>query len=851
MSPPAKKTLSIVSWNVQTFFETKAQANPYVNVVINGVLEDLDADVCLLLETRENVSVNLSAIEHRLANPTSYKPDESTEDEWDTKELEEEAAEALKQAPVLSVQPLKYMAIGTELTGKRFKPPERIFLYDNDNKNKIWPKFHKAQSLTGNTYNQLWKTTYSSSGVLQAYYTPFSASSNSVINIWNVGANATAESDVEFRLNRCTDCGDHLGKNAACDTCAGFNPFSTALENLRNELDSVSYRAMGNVELETYGILVRPHNLFFNYGRLIQLKDKAASADHWGCQILRYAPPPPNAKLSLQERAQIFKRWARLPSKASDTDVAKALQAKLVNQGIDPDTTALAGKLDALGVPRQTSQPMSEELSLEQRVGLLGLPSNATPQEVIGAVDKALQQQRSDPVAIAWDAQFTALGIPTEPAVGDLLPYLDPSSTTFGRSPFVVPMVARLSGDTGETAFPVVGFHAPYGADNGPGLQVRVDALAQLLQADVGSKDRRAFRDHDPAIIIGDLNLDLAESTTNMFGKAAHDAYQALASSGFDYLIPKVPSSLISVFNNNWKKQKKSNKYEGAPFLSKTGDVTNFTSSAYDNILVRGTALKKKVITAAVVDVLGWIKDKLQKGLLDPTAAIQEWSDFTKLDDDQKAFFIYRVFVSDHLPVVLDLEVDPLPDNFDEQAKARLWINRIAYAKSKIRRFEVSYTKALWLDLCPATTLYSVTGPVSTLYIATLTALTDSGFALSDGANTQTFGRPAHLYGVPELNKPAAVLIADPGTNKQYVHALIGCGNPTELFVPVDRVANCAITIGRVTAVAKDRKRFRIAMGEYRCTLPVPESWPDAPAKDSYVLVVLEGCNVQPVQTAV
>ena len=61
--PPLPDVLSMVSWNVQTFEAGKSLSNPFVNAVINRVLEALSADICVLLETRGDSYINMNAIE--------------------------------------------------------------------------------------------------------------------------------------------------------------------------------------------------------------------------------------------------------------------------------------------------------------------------------------------------------------------------------------------------------------------------------------------------------------------------------------------------------------------------------------------------------------------------------------------------------------------------------------------------------------------------------------------------------------------------------------------------------------------------------------------------------------------
>jgi len=402
-----------------------------------------------------------------------------------------------------------------------------------------------------------------------------------------------------------------------------------------------------------------------------------------------------------------------------------------------------------------------------------------------------------------------------------------------------------LSGDTEETEIPLVGFHAPYGEDNPEGFKMRVYSLIQVLDADVG--DGLAFQAHDSAILIGDLNLDLNDAHTR--GEYAQDAYAGLAEAGFLPGIPAVPSSLASVFNNNWKKNKLRTKYDEAPALSRTGDVTKFTSSAYDNVLVKGDKLRSKVITAAVIDVIGWIKEGLESNppVISEEGALLEWPGFAKLNSDQKAFFIYRAFVSDHLPVVLDIEVEPLPDDYDLQIQALLVKQRLKSPKLKL--LELTYSDCHWIDSCPATessdwivTARSIVGIRRVTKFDRQTGFTLQDFTDSGQPISRDFSVPIRVIGSPAVTQLAAgIEMKATPLSLKYVEALVDCANRAEYFVAIDPDRHSALLIGRVTKVSRDGLRFRIEVGSHRCVLTRPDRWPNPPEVGSYILAVLEG----------
>jgi hypothetical protein len=374
--------------------------------------------------------------------------------------------------------------------------------------------------------------------------------------------------------------------------------------------------------------------------------------------------------------------------------------------------------------------------------------------------------------------------------------------------------------------------------------------LQQLLAADVGSRDRRSLEAHDCAIVMGDFNLDSSASPTNMHGAAAVRGYDGLAARGFVRVIPAVRSSLISVFNNKWKAQGMTTKYDGAGFVNVHGGVTNFTSSAYDNIFIRGGALRDRVWTGCVVDVLGWIKTQIQLGKLALEPAKAEWNGFQQLDLDQQAFFIYRVFVSDHLPVLLDVLVAPQPPDFQERARSQLWIQRLAAARSTVRRHELEYASTAFLNRCPPVQPFYEELPRTLTGIGMVCANQD-GYVIDFGpaGARRAFPPPIKTFGAPTPGEPVAVICRRASASEPpHTYAVCGLARPEERFLAID--ADYTLVVGRVTAISKDGTRFRLVIGTCRCTFacPTPD---DPPPKGSFVVALLKGCLLKDVVVAV
>lgn len=907
LGPPPKKVLTIVSWNVQKYEESKAVRNVYVNVVINRILDELKADICLLLESRENNSVNLAAIEHRLANPSTYKEYESSEEAWDAKELEAEAADVLKNSESVASMVSTYETLSTELTGKRYKPPFRIYLYDSGKNEKFFPSMAKAFSIDPRSpkhspvYNGAWKRFYLGSDVLRAYYEPsYIDTGTAIADLALVPLNSTAEANVMFRLKKCAECGERFGISVDCARCQELNPYSTAADNLRNEIKDCAF-SLGGVDLETYAILARsqPQGSFDG---VIQMCDKAAQAYRYRTGLLRHMVPP-LAPYTPQERCAAYlfgrghaptstedQKWqlmaADLDARRIDADrfgesamfdalgIEKqvipppvlrddgsrwaeflttlqpgsnpdhVLNHTVATKNIDPATLTLGQKLDVVGIANSVVQPARDMTHEERRQVFAQRYPGKTAADV-------LTQTGVHPKAVAFSAGLDCIKFPTIAPKGARLPYLDPSASTYGRSPFVLSMSATLSNETTAIDFPVAGFHAPFGDDNAKGMQIRVDAVLQMLEADAGDKKR--LGDHDNAIIIGDLNLDPTESLGNMKGAAAGRAYSGLLAAGFEPAIPKVPSSLTTVFNS--KKKTSSDgpykRFEDVPYQKLTGDVTSFTSSAYDNVLVRGQKLQSKIVTAAVVDVVGWIQDEIARGVFDPAGAAHDWPGFTNLTPLQQAFFIYRNYVSDHLPVVVDIEVEPLKPEFYKMQEDLSLYRRIQAQRDTIRVNRLAYTSCVHMDTWPAVALLTLEGPKADFHIAVVTSLAPTHMSVDTANGPLQLPLPKSPQGMISPDLPVAIVYVK--GDKPYVHMAVGLSEPREAMTVIEPQAQAALVflMGKIMRISSDGKKVRVAVDRYRCVLPVPDECSLPPKVGGYVMALLEGCREEQINMVV
>ena len=155
--PLKPNVLTIVSWNIETFAPGKSLKYPYVNAIINRILQALSADVCILLETREDSYINMNAIENKAEGDPNFKwvspfteepgaeeeADEQDDEEEDDMDEESSAAavppdvdaesdeERLKNVKLKGGgEPLTFTQVVSPMTGRRWTAPKQIFMPD-------------------------------------------------------------------------------------------------------------------------------------------------------------------------------------------------------------------------------------------------------------------------------------------------------------------------------------------------------------------------------------------------------------------------------------------------------------------------------------------------------------------------------------------------------------------------------------------------------------------------------------------------------------------------------------------------------------------------------------------------
>jgi hypothetical protein len=252
---------------------------------------------------------------------------------------------------------------------------------------------------------------------------------------------------------------------------------------------------------------------------------------------------------------------------------------------------------------------------------------------------KAVDVDRYAATLIASDENALPLG------------YAQPGGNFAGRCPFLIPVT--IAAKQGEHKIPIVAFHAPFGKDTVAGLGYRRDALVELFKGNIAWNGPKPIHEFDDAIVIGDFNLDslLLKKDTKPAVIVA-DFFRQFEDKGFKPLIDQEPTSL--------KKFK----------LSKVNvtETRDCLSSGYDNILVKG--LEGEKVSGSVVDVIEFIATRRKKmeGIIEayfkevPTSSKKAaWNALMSsplaADDLVFGYFVYSQFVSDHLPVLLEIKV--------------------------------------------------------------------------------------------------------------------------------------------------------------------------------------------------
>jgi hypothetical protein len=319
-------------------------------------------------------------------------------------------------------------------------------------------------------------------------------------------------------------------------------------------------------------------------------------------------------------------------------------------------------------------------------------------------------------------------GLLSNDADGEPLGYQTPQSPINGRAPFFLE-VQVCPPDKKWIRVPVISFHAPYGQsakdkkkkkkkatpDDGEELPplgrprdepldedllaMRSEAVQKLLQLgipDYTGGPPRPLQDFDDAVIAGDFNLDMMKERRS---RHISEAYQALRKQGFREMIRNTPTTLRTVDTCLPARNE--------PSLPEHPD---WYSAAYDNIFVKQkdlelcpTLIEANPLVAGVVDVFDvmtrhqdeFFNDQTVQRIGNPAnyhatekypapknlgdldgpaiRARNETARYLQTGDRlrEKAFFLYRKYISDHLPVFVDFFVAATSDDGADEPAVR------------------------------------------------------------------------------------------------------------------------------------------------------------------------------------
>jgi len=320
-------------------------------------------------------------------------------------------------------------------------------------------------------------------------------------------------------------------------------------------------------------------------------------------------------------------------------------------------------------------------------------PSRVLPVTVTGTYAQA-----SGDKAVWIDPSNATLR--SKDALGKELGYQDPKKLFNARMPYVIPLMMDLNGKKRQFV-PIVLFHAVWGevqgmkaAQKNPLVKQRGESIESLRLVGVPSPwhgNTIAVEDAPGSILVGDFNIDYNAGKTPRDKYASEvkqhslQVFQNLNNKGYILPVGGTQTGLTT-------------KKEGIARLQ-TPNGKDIHTYGYDNFLVKGADLQASIVHCGVFDVLKYIEDLLAG---DPN--LVKWIDNDYMsapppkpkapkktpgknppapkpvkpkqpfaDNRVRAFYLYYEYISDHLPIILDLVVDEVDAKhktwLDEQAK--------------------------------------------------------------------------------------------------------------------------------------------------------------------------------------
>lgn len=265
-------------------------------------------------------------------------------------------------------------------------------------------------------------------------------------------------------------------------------------------------------------------------------------------------------------------------------------------------------------------------------------------------------------------------GLVSVDANGKELGYQNPNSKFNGRCPFVIPL--QMTFNRKKYFVPLAVLHSIWGItkakknatqlekqqvkiSNKNAEEGRVESVLKLLDlAILNGAETVAVRSTHNFVLLGDLNLNYKPTSKRGYDAEAYKKIRNATGNSADLILPIIggTKSSLTLLETAFKK-----------------NLKDSYTNAYDQfLLAESSEVYQNTITGGVIDVLAILEDELSTN-----AALQKSVDAdikaqTKddgktpffdlkgktLDNKFRAFYVYRKYVSDHLPIILDVLVD-------------------------------------------------------------------------------------------------------------------------------------------------------------------------------------------------
>lgn len=894
VSYPAR-VLRVLCWNTLVYNYGKAMYNPFVNAVLDRVLKELDVDIAILLETRENPSTALAAIEEGkvLDSYTEVKPessemeesdedddqeddqdgdDDDDDDDSDERDDDDDGVKA-SAAPPTAYLPNTYQWIASELTGRTLIPPEELHLPNPDIKryHKQYQGYSAPKMLLkkvsvgtdpqGN--DRLWKAAYET--YLHNYY-DLLLSGRTILNDVKQIASHTYDQNgfVELRPRICQSCQKPLGfamwpcKKCEQPQCGPAGPVTmtkagkpfkrkpknpkacTARTHTAKGCNACSNRQaaakqvaswiekqspteadtyLPNYRLPTASFL----KLWSTNGKEITEVMNFYDAVAWtapvlcGIDVLPTIPPAAEPGIVMRLKKcktcnQLVGRQSK-PCKPCEPWHPLSLNTRQLMESIQ-DILKFMQHLETYAV-------LVKQQGIPGTDGETPITTGQREEVYVGEKMAAVHRR----------ACFLASLDSTGKDVG----FRNPHNYQYnGRCPFLVPVEVIPYDATNNAPVPlwIMAYHAPFSG----GEPLRAKALDKAMTLGVdplfgGKGGTTQFKALDRAILIGDLNLDF-QPTGDPSSEPNKWYANMQNANGFAVGVPGVKTSLKKIlkstkartFYDEWK--------------------TNYRSSAYDNVLIRGAWNTMGVLQCAAVDVVAWLEANLNDFPLPNGYYQKDILFFNGLNNPQKATFIYQMFVSDHLPVVIDILVKPLTDEALAAIRKMDRQRKDLYPKTVQKRIVTLWKRTL--HIAPLGIGRKLVNKEIAILVGTAVDVSDTSYMLAVDDVRVIFNKEK----TPPIGKTLVAILHNPQvdhsgtlTGEMVFARAISPGD--KVLELIDKASGTWIMVGQVIELGHDL-HFRVQAGQFTSGLAfVKKEWGIVPKDgDTVMALFLEPSQV-------